>query len=135
MTLATPAPRPPGAASTTPARLRTTRADRNSAVVQVGGDLDSGGVAALERLLDEHYNAGRRFLRVNLSGVRTLSSPLVTLLERTHYRMLARRGTSIVTGAGPEVMCALCELGLDRILLVVETCADERAVTPAAFPS
>jgi anti-anti-sigma regulatory factor len=95
--------------------------------VRILRDLDSAGVAALERVLDEHYSAGRRFLRISVAGVRQLSTPLIALLERTHYRMLARRGTSIITGAGPEVMRELRGLGLDEVLLVVETCADERA--------
>jgi anti-anti-sigma regulatory factor len=107
--------------------VHTAFADRTRATVRVSGDLDSGGVAALERLLEEHYAAGRRFLRISVAGVRRLSTPLIALLERTHYRMLARRGTSIITGAGPEVMRELRELGLDEVLLVVETCADERA--------
>jgi anti-anti-sigma regulatory factor len=132
MTLATPARRPSHAVPAQQAEPRTALADRNSAVVRVGGDLDSGGVAALERVLDQHYDAGRRFLRINLAGVQTLSSPFVTLLERTHYRMLARRGTSVITGAGPQLMRALRELGLDQVLLVVEACADEHIVIPAA---
>lgn len=107
--------------------IRTVFADRTRATVRVSGGLDSGGVAALERLLDEHYAAGRRFLRISVAGVRRLSTPLIALLERTHYRMLARRGTSIITGAGPEIMRELHRLGLDEVLLVVETCADERA--------
>jgi anti-anti-sigma regulatory factor len=107
--------------------VRTTLADRSRATVRILRDLDSAGVAALERLLDEHYSAGRRFLRISVAGVRQLSTPLIALLERTHYRMLARRGTSIITGAGPQVMRELRELELDEVLLVVETCADERA--------
>jgi anti-anti-sigma regulatory factor len=106
--------------------VRTVLSDRTRATVRILRDLDSAGVAALERLLDEHYAAGRRFLRISVAGVRQLSSPLIALLERTHYRMLARRGTSIITGAGPEVMRELGALGLDEVLLVVETCADER---------
>ena len=106
--------------------VRTTLADRSRAIVQIAHELDAEGVAALERLLDEHYAAGRRFLRIGVAGVRELSSSLVALLERTHYRMLARRGTSIVTGAGPEIMRRLTDLGLDDVLLVVETRADER---------
>lgn len=118
--------------------VRTALADRARAVVQIAHDLDAEGVIALERLLDEHYAAGRRFLRISVAGVRELSTSLVALLERTHYRMLARRGTSIITGAGPEIMRRLTDLGLDDVLLVVETCADERVragVSPAVFRS
>lgn len=106
--------------------VRTALSDRTRATVRIAHDLDPAGVAALESLLEEHCAAGRRFLRISVAGVRRLSTPLIALLERTHYRMLARRGTSIVTGAGPEVMRELRELGLDEVLLVVEACADER---------
>ena len=144
MTLASPSRSTP--LSTTSGVVRTVLADRTRAVVQVTRELDSAGVAMLERLLDEHYAAGRRFLRISVVGVRGLSASLITLLERTHYRMLARRGTSIITGAGPEVMRSLAELGLDQVLLVVETCADDAArsglldagplgVRPTASPS
>lgn len=116
--------------------VTTVLSDRTRALVRVDRDLDSGGVAALAELLDEHYAAGRRFLRINLAGVRTLDDRLVALLERTHYRMLASRGTSIVTGVRPEVMRTLSGLGLDQVLLVVQTCADEvrmpAGLTPAA---
>lgn len=106
--------------------IRTVLADRTRAIVEIGRDLDSEGIHALEQVLDDHYFAGRRFLRIRLAGVRTLSGKLVALLERTHYRMLASRGTAIVVGAGPEVMRALSELGLDKVLLVAEANADER---------
>ena len=91
MTLASPSRSTP--LSTTSGVVRTVLADRTRAVVQVTRELDSAGVAMLERLLDEHYAAGRRFLRISVVGVRGLSASLITLLERTHYRMLARRGT------------------------------------------
>jgi len=106
--------------------VHTVLSDRTRATVRILHDLDPAGVAVLERLLDEHYAAGRRFLRISVAGVRRLSTPLIALLERSHYRMLARRGTSIITGAGPDVMRELGELGLDEVLLVIETCADER---------
>jgi anti-anti-sigma regulatory factor len=108
-------------------RVRTAVADDLRAVVQVSGDLDAAGATALEALLEEHCSAGRRFVRVNLFGVHQLSTRLVTLLERTHYRMLARRGTAILTGAGPDVIWQLRELGLDSVLFVVETSADEES--------
>lgn len=112
--------------------VHTVLCDRTRATVRIVQDLDSAGVTALERVLDEHYSAGRRFLRISVGGVRRLSAPLIALLERTHYRMLARRGTSIITGARPEVMRELGRLGLDEVLLVVETCADERVSLAAS---
>jgi anti-anti-sigma regulatory factor len=123
MMLAAPAPAVPS-----PPRslgIRTALADRTRAVVQVSRDLDAEGVAALERLIDEHCTAGRCFLRISVIGVHHLSAAFIALLERTHYRLLASRGTSIITGAGPEVMAALRGLGLDEVLLVVERSADE----------
>ncbi len=109
--------------------VSTVLADRTRASVSVRRDLDAAGIGCLERVLDAHYAAGRRFLRINLAGVSQLDSKLVALLERTHYRMLASRGTSIVTGARREIMRTLADLGLDRVLLLVETSADEEVVT------
>lgn len=107
------------------AGIRTALADQSRAVIQVTHDLDNAGVTALERVIEEHCAAGRSFLRISLVGVHHLSAGFVTLLERTHYRLLARRGTSIITGAGEDVMTTLRELGLDEVLLVVEACAHE----------
>jgi anti-anti-sigma regulatory factor len=125
MTLAA-VPAPP----TAPTGIHPVLADRSRAVVQVGHDLDGAGVGALERVIEEHCAAGRCFLRISLVGVHRLSAAFVALLERTHYRLLARRGTSIITGAGEEVMATLRELGLDEVLLVVEACAHENATAP-----
>lgn len=105
--------------------IRTALADQSRAVIQVTRDLDAAGVTALERVIEEHCAAGRSFLRISLVGVHRLSAAFVALLERTHYRLLARRGTSIITGAGEDVMATLRELGLDEVLLVVEACAHE----------
>lgn len=105
--------------------IRTALADRTRAVIQVSRDLDADGVGVLERLIDEHCTAGRRFLRISVIGVHHLSGAFVTLLERTHYRLLASRGTSIITGARPEVMATLRNLKLHEVLLVIERSADE----------
>lgn len=121
-----PAPSAPSAHG-----IHTVLADDLRAVVQVTTEPDARGVAALEATLAEHCARGRRYLRISIAGLHRLDPALITLLERTHYRLLAARGTCIITGAGPAAMRTLRELGLDDVLLVVEAFASERGQVPS----
>lgn len=115
----------------TPA-VQTTLQDTYRATVQVRGSVTASAVAPLAEAIEAHVRAGRRFLRVNLAGVRELDPGALDLLERTHDLLLARRGTLILTGAHTAVMNVLRRAGLDRVLFVLAPSADDRAATRVA---
>ena len=89
------------AGSTTPTGgfdVRTSSCDATRANLYVSGDLDSDGAEVLSKVIAGHLRAGRRFLRLNLGGVRSLSDAATVAIARAHEQLLASRGTLILTG-------------------------------------
>jgi anti-anti-sigma regulatory factor len=78
--------------------VRTASCDATRAVLYVSGDLGGDGAEVLARVIDGHVRAGRRFLRLNLGGVRSLSDAATVVIARAHERLLASRGTLILIG-------------------------------------
>lgn len=113
--------------TTEAAAVQTTLQDAHRATVQVRGHVTAAALEPLAEAIEAHLREGRRFLRINLSGVRELDRGGVDLLERTHHLLLSRRGTLVLTGAHSAVMNVLRRAGLDRVLFVLAPSADERA--------
>lgn len=105
--------------------VRTVSCDRVRALVRVGGAVADDAAALLAGVLDDHRRAGRRFLRLDVRGVRTLSAQALAVLRRTHEGLLAARGTLILTGVDARI-AAMLERGdpEGRLLLVAPTAAD-----------
>jgi len=78
--------------------VRTASCDANRANLYVSGDLDSDGAVVLAQVIEGHVRAGRRFLRLNLGGVRSLCDAATVVIARAHEQLLATRGTLILTG-------------------------------------
>ncbi len=110
--------------------VRTVAADATRASVRVIGELSAGCVVLLGEVLDGHLRAGRRFARLNLSGVHTIDASAGVVLLGAHRAFLERRGTLILTGVAAVVRAALAADGLLEDLLLVPTAADEQ-VLPA----
>lgn len=108
--------------------VRTVAADATRASVRVTGELSPGCVVLLGEVLDGHLRAGRRFARLNLSGVHTIDATAGAVLLGAHRAFLERRGTLILTGVGAVVRAALAADGLLDDLLVVPPTADEQAL-------
>lgn len=87
--------------------VRTTRCDATRANVRVSGYVDEDGTAVLDGVIESHLRAGRRFLRLHLGGVRTLDSRAIELIASAHDRLLAIRGTMILTGVGAALEAEL----------------------------
>jgi anti-anti-sigma regulatory factor len=87
--------------------VRTSHCDVTRANLHISGDLDTDGAAVLAQVIDGHVRAGRRFLRVNLGGVRTLGDAAMVVIARAHEQLLAARGTLILTGVGDRIEAAL----------------------------
>ena len=108
-------------ASTTPtntrASLTTLRQDRTRALVRAVGEWDLANADALAELLQEHEKAGRRFVRLDVSAVSFLDCTCLDVLVTTHRRLLAARGTLVLTGVTPRLTRLLRLARLDRVLL------------------
>jgi anti-anti-sigma regulatory factor len=78
--------------------VRTLSCDTTRATLYISGDLGGDGAEVLEHVIEGHVRAGRRFLRLNLGGVRSLSDAATVVIARAHEQLLASRGTLILTG-------------------------------------
>jgi anti-anti-sigma factor len=105
--------------------VQTVRFDDTKALVKVNGELDLSTAAPLWAVLDSHLAAGRRFLRLDLSGVTFLDATALTGITRAHKELLARRGTLVVTGVRSLVGRVLRMTGLDEVLFVGGPRADD----------
>jgi anti-anti-sigma factor len=111
--------------SDTRVAVETVRFDRVRALVKVTGDLDFGTAAPLWAVLHGHVAAGRRFLRLDLSGVTFLDATALTGITRAHQDLLNRRGTLVITGVRQLVARVLRMTGLDEVLFVGGPRADD----------
>jgi anti-anti-sigma regulatory factor len=107
--------------------VQTTRSDELRANLKVSGLLDSGAAAVLGQVIDGHIRAGRRFLRVNVGGVRSLGDSAIDVIARAHERLLARRGTMILTGVSAGMEAVLRAATPASPLLLVSPTAADRA--------
>jgi anti-anti-sigma regulatory factor len=105
--------------------VRTVSCDRFRALVRVAGAVADDAATLLARVLEDHQRAGRRFVRLDLRGVRTLSSQALAVLRRTHETLLAARGTLILTGVDARISAMLERDDPDgRLFLIAPTAAD-----------
>jgi anti-sigma B factor antagonist len=107
--------------------------DRLRALIRVTGELDVGTSPPLWAVLRGHLDAGRRFLRVDLSGVTFLDASVLGGITEAHHQALARRGTLVITGVRSLVARVLHVTGLDEVLFVGGSRADHDVQEPRAF--
>lgn len=105
--------------------VETVRFDRARAVIKVIGELDLHTAAPLWAVLESHLAAGRRFLRLDLSGVTFLDATALTGITSVHKELLGRRGTLVITGVRALVSRVLRLTGLDEVLFVGGLRADD----------
>ena len=98
--------------------VETVRADASRALVRVVGELDMGTAAPLWAVLQSHLAAGRRFLRLDVRGLRFLDATALSGITAVHTDVLQARGTLILTGVQSVVGRMLSLTGLDDVLLI-----------------
>ncbi|WP_375474872.1 STAS domain-containing protein [uncultured Jatrophihabitans sp.] len=98
--------------------VRTLSADDWRAVVELAGDFDLASADALRAELDAHLDAGRRVLRLDMSGVTFFDSTAIGVVLGAHKRCAADRGAVIVAAASPSLRRLLRLTRLDAVLLV-----------------
>ena len=99
--------------------VETVGLDTLRAHVRVTGDLDVSTGAPLWAVLHSHLAAGRRYLRLDLSGVAFLDASALSGIVQAHHDTLDQRGTLVLTGLTPNLDRALQLTGLDDVLFVV----------------
>jgi anti-sigma B factor antagonist len=110
--------------------VETVRFDRLRALIRVSGELDLSTAAPLWAVLESHVAAGRRFLRLDLSGVTFLDATALTGITRAHQALLRRKGTLVITGVRTLVARVLRLTGLDEVLFVGGPRADDDLPLP-----
>jgi len=112
--------------------VETTRCDRLRALIKVTGELDLRTAAPLWAVLQGHVNSGRRFLRLDVSGVTFLDATALTGITSVHRDLLGRRGTLVITGVRTLVSRVFRVTGLDEVLFVSGPRADDDLPIPFA---
>lgn len=97
--------------------VTTTRRDHTSAHIEVHGEPGPAAAEILQAVLDGHIRAGRRYLRVDTGGATTADQATLQVLSDVHHRLLAVRGTLIITAVSRTLARALATV--DSSLLVL----------------
>jgi anti-sigma B factor antagonist len=115
--------------------VETVRFDDTRALIKVNGELDLSTAAPLWAVLQSHLAAGRRFLRLDLSGVTFLDATVLTGITRAHKELLSRRGTLVITGVRALVSRVLRMTGMDEVLFVSGPRGDDDLPTAPVPPT
>jgi anti-anti-sigma factor len=83
------------------------------------GELDLAARPALAEGLQQQQDAGRRFVRLDLSGVTFLDCSCLGVLVAFHHRFLELHGLLILTGVNAHVARLLTLIGLHDTLFVI----------------
>lgn len=113
--------------------VETVRFDRLRALVKVTGELDLSTAAPLWAVLESHVASGRRFLRLDMSGVTFLDATALSGITRAHQDLLRRRGTLVITGVRSLVDRVLRMTGLDQILFISGPRSDDDLPIPLSL--
>jgi len=105
-----------------PFTITTTRRDNARAHLRLRGVVGPGGAEVLRAVLEGHIRAGRRYLRVDV-GTATLGQAAVEVLCHLHRRLLAKRGTMIITAVSPT-MARILTAADATVLTLAVTAAD-----------
>lgn len=100
------------------ATIRTVAADATRACVRLRGEIDARIAPALGDELAEHLVRGRRYLRLELSAVTFMDTTALSMILAMHHRVLASRGTLILTGVRNPVSRLIAITELDQVLFI-----------------
>lgn len=100
-----------------PSEVCTVHHDDFRANVRVTGNLDHHAAATLASVTAEHLRAGRHYMRLDFSRVSGVDDTALAVLSDLHRRLLASRGTLIVTGVSARLERALATASAPLFLL------------------
>jgi len=115
--------------------VETVGLDRLRAHVRVAGEIDMSTGAPLWAVLHSHLAAGRKFLRLDLSGVSFLDAAALSGIVHAHHDASERRGTLVLTGVHRRIARLLRLTGLDDVLLIGDDPRDVERPRPESWPA
>ena len=98
--------------------VTATVTDATNATVHLRGEMDMATAELVTAVLDSELAAGRRFIRLDLSGLNFLDCAGLRALVCAHNQILAARGTLVLAGAGARIERLLAITHLDEVLLM-----------------
>lgn len=98
--------------------LTVTKSDQLRASVRLVGDLDLASAPVMQAALEHELARGRRYVRLDLSGLAFADSMGLAALVDLHWAFLHKRGTLILVNAGRRVRRLFDITGAERTLLV-----------------
>src|SRR5689334_24343557 len=98
--------------------------DATRASLGATGALNSGTTGVLAAAVGDHILAHRSYVRLDLSAVTSVDDAAVAVLAEIHSRLLAERGTLILTGVDSWLELVLA--GSDHAFLMIAPTAADR---------
>jgi len=98
--------------------LTVTKSDALRANVRLAGDLDLASSGVLSAALEHELDSGRRYVRVDLSGLGFIDCTGIEALLEAHWMFLNRRGTLILLGLTRSARRLFELTGVDSVLLI-----------------
>jgi anti-anti-sigma factor len=93
--------------------------DETRAVVALEGELDLANVGLLGDVLGNELEIGRRYVRLDVSGLDFMDASGLGAIVRAHNAFLAAHGNLVLTGIGPRLARLIALTQLERHLFVV----------------
>jgi anti-sigma B factor antagonist len=109
--------------------VRTVSSDQWRAALELRGDLDLAIAPQLRSELEQHLDAGRRVLRVDMGEVSFVDSTVLGELILASEWCRREHGTLILTSVPPRVQRLISLAGLESVLLI-DTVPDEPRSRP-----
>lgn len=98
--------------------LTVSKSEGMRANVRLAGDLDTASARVLTAALEHELALGRRFVRLDLSGLAFINSTGIQGLVDAHWMFLSKRGTLILLGLSPQARRLASLTQTDRVLLI-----------------
>ncbi|MDP9094225.1 MAG: STAS domain-containing protein [Actinomycetota bacterium] len=98
--------------------ITVTKADRSRASLRLAGDLDIASARMLTACLETQLADGRRFIRMDFSGLAFVDSAGLDAVLEAHDAFLRDRGTLILVGIRGTTKRVVHLLHLDSVLLI-----------------
>ena len=101
----------------------TLRQEADRVELAVRGCVDGETAPFIALAADGHLRMGRRYLRLDLGAVTAIDEAAVRRIAQLHRRLLAARGTLVLTNVPPSLFERLSEAE-SGLLMVAPTAAD-----------
>jgi anti-sigma B factor antagonist len=94
--------------------------DETRAVVALHGELDLANAGLVGGVLGNQLKIGRRYVRLDLSGLDFVDASGLSAIVQAHNAFLAAHGNLLLTGIGPRFARLIALTHLERDLFLVD---------------